>query len=261
MLVDHYTLLTSSFRNVLLATLEPIEKTAMIPRDIYNWVSQDFTSISRLRVEKNRLETENLLLKVQLQQLNNLEVEVAQLNRLLGTASQQSHQTSTIASVIGYSSHHSSHFIILNRGSNAGLDINLPVLDSQGVMGKIINLTPFSSRVLLITDPESQVPVRIQRTGQRGILTGTGREVLSLQFIPNSSSVIIGDIIETSGLGKLYPEGHPIATVLSVKNRKDLPYYEINTGSIAKLNTSRKVLVIRKTELLPSIYISKNHDE
>ena len=173
---DHYSQVMSSVRNVLLTALDPVERAATAPKEIYEWVSQDFSTLNQLSADKNRLETENLLLRAELQQLNKLKIDVAQLNRLLGTASKVPQNTSKIASVIGYSNSPISHFCTLNEGALAGLDINLPVIDSSGIMGKIISITPASSRVLLITDPDSQIPVRIQRTGQRGVLTGTGTE-------------------------------------------------------------------------------------
>jgi len=246
--MDHYTQATSSFRNILLTALEPIEKIAWIPKDTYNWISQDFATLNELTTENNRLETENLLLKSELQQLNNLKTEILQLTRLLGTVSRHSQDTSKVISVTNHSITPTSHFITLNKGSNANLRTNLPVIGSSGIIGKIINTTPFSSRVLLITDSSSQVPVRIQRTGKRGILTGTGTEKLSLQFVTNSSSVIVGDIIETTGLGNLYPKGRPVAKVTSVTNRKDQPFYKINATATADLNTLTKVIVLYKKE-------------
>ncbi len=248
MVMDHYTQLTSSFRNILLTTLEPIEKTALVPRDIYNWLSQDFATLNQLKTAKSRLETENLLLKVELQQLNRLKIEVSQLNRLLGTASQYTEGTSQIALVTSYSNNPLNHFFSLHIGTNAGLKMHQPVINSYGIMGKIVGITPFSSRVLLITDPDSQVPVRIQRTGQRGILTGKGSKLLSLQFIPKSSSIIKGDIIETTGLGNIYPEGYPIAKVYSCNDHNLQPYYKIKASSTAQLKTSNKVLVLDREE-------------
>lgn len=248
MVTDHYSQVMSSVRNVLLTALDPVERAATAPKEIYEWVSQDFSTLNQLSADKNRLETENLLLRAELQQLNKLKIDVAQLNRLLGTASKVPQNTSKIASVIGYSNSPISHFCTLNEGALAGLDINLPVIDSSGIMGKIISITPASSRVLLITDPDSQIPVRIQRTGQRGVLTGTGTEKLLLQFIPNSSSILIGDIIETTGLGDLYPEGYPVASVSSLNKRKDQPYYEIQADAMAQLNISTKVLILTKEQ-------------
>ncbi|BBP43025.1 hypothetical protein THMIRHAT_07710 [Thiosulfativibrio zosterae] len=246
MVTDHYTQLMDNVRSVLLTALDPIEKVATAPQDIYKWLSQDFNTLSQLENDKQQLETENLLLKAQLQQLNKYKIEVTRLNALLGTASQIPKNTSQIASVIGYSDSPLAHFLVVNRGQLEKVKLNSPVIDAQGLIGKVNQLSLNSGRVLLITDPDSQVPVRIQRTGQRGILTGTGNDKLLLEYIPNSSSIIIGDIVETSGLGGIFPEGIPVAKVASLQNWDDQPYFEIYAQALANLHISNKVLILQQ---------------
>ncbi|RUM92346.1 MAG: rod shape-determining protein MreC [Thiomicrospira sp.] len=249
MVMDHYSHLLSNFRNVLLTTIDPIERTATLPLDIYNWMQQDYTTINQLQMRNQQLETENLLLKAQQQQMGKLKLEINRLNRLLGTASQMSSSSVQIANVSSYSETPLAQFYTLNKGSLDGVKINQTVIDAKGLIGQITSLTPSSSRVQLITDPDIQVPVRIQRTGQRGILNGLGHNQLSLMFIPNSSSIKEGDLLETSGLGDVFPEGHPVATVRQVNLLKGEPYYEIFARPVADLNLSQKVLILsKKTE-------------
>lgn len=254
MVTDHYTQMMSSVRSLLLTALDPIEKIATAPQDIYRWLSQDFNTLSQLENDKKQLETENLLLKVQLQQLNRYKIEVSRLNALLNTASQIPQNTSQIANVTGYSDSPIAHFLIINRGLLDDVKRNSPVIDAKGLVGKTTRLSLNTGRVLLITDPDSQVPVRIQRTGQRGILTGTGNDLLSLEYIPNTSSIIIGDILETSGLGGVFPEGIPVAMIANLKNRNDQPYFEIYAKAIANLHISNKVLILNAdTATLPLV--------
>lgn len=247
MVTDHYTQMMSSVRTLLLTAIDPIEKIATAPQDVYQWLSQDFTTMNNLENDIKQLETENILLKAQLQQLNRYKIEVSRLNALLGTASQIPQNTSKIASVIGYSDSPLTHFLIINRGVADDVQRNSPVIDAKGLIGKTTRLAINSGRVLLITDPDSQVPVRVQRTGQRGILSGTGNDLMSLEYISNTSSIIIGDILETSGLGGVFPEGIPVATIATLKNRKDQPYFEIYAKAIASLNISNKVLILNST--------------
>lgn len=246
MVMDHYSHLLSNFRNLLLTTIDPIERTATLPLDIYNWMQQDYTTINQLQMRNQQLETENLLLKAQQQQMGKLKLEINRLNRLLGTASQMSSSSVQIANVNSYSETPLAHFYTLNKGSLDGVKINQTVIDAKGLIGQITSLTPSSSRVQLITDPDIQVPVRIQRTGQRGILNGLGHNQLSLMFIPTSSSIKEGDLIETSGLGNIFPEGHPVAIVTKVNLLKGEPYYEIFARPMADLNLSQKVLILSK---------------
>lgn len=244
MVSDHYTNALSNFRNLLTATIEPVERVAALPVDLYNWIQQDYTLSNQLSAENHRLKTENLLLKAQQQQMKKLQLEVERLNRLLGTASQFQATDVQIASVIAYSQTPFAQYVILNKGSLDNIQIHQSVIDAKGLIGQITSVTPTSCRVQLITDPEIQVPVRIQRTGQRGILNGIGHEQLSLLFIPSSSSIKVGDILETSGLGEIFPEGRPVATISKVESLIGEPYYKIAAEPIADLTRSQRVLIL-----------------
>ncbi|HHS99898.1 MAG TPA: rod shape-determining protein MreC, partial [Thiomicrospira sp.] len=207
MAADHYGKILGNVRSALLTTLTPIERAATFPQQVYNLVTTDFTSINALERENQQLKTEILLLKAKQLQLTNLELQVERLERLLGTTGKITNQNVQIATVIVYSKNPLSQFLTLNKGALDQVKKQQTVIDSHGIMGQIIKTTPTTSRVLLITDPDHQIPVRIQRTGQRGILNGTGHDNVQLNFIPVNSEVKVGDIIESSGLGGVFPAG------------------------------------------------------
>ena len=248
MAADHYGQILGSVRSVLLTTLTPIERVATFPQQIYKLVTTDFTSINSLEMENQQLKTEVLLLKAKQLQLANLQLQVERLESLLGTTGKITNQTVQIATVVFYSSNPLSQFLTLNKGSLDNVKVHQTVIDSQGIMGQIIETTPTTSRVLLITDPDHQIPVRIQRTGQRGILNGTGHDNAQLGFIPVNSEVKVGDIIESSGLGGLFPPGYPVAKITQIEVQGDNPYFNISAAPIAKLNQSHKVLIISQKE-------------
>jgi len=248
MAADHYGQILDSVRGVILTTLTPIERLASAPHNIYTLVTTDFTSYEALERQNQQLQTENLLLKARQQQFTNLEMQVERLQALLGTTGKITNQEVQIASVIYYSNSPLSQFITLNKGSLDQVNNQQVVIDSFGIMGQIIALTPTSSRVLLITDPDHQIPVRIQRTGQRGILQGTGHDTAQLNFIPVNSEIRIGDKLESSGLGGIFPAGYPVATITQINTQGDQPYLKISAGPIAQLNQSHKVLIISQQE-------------
>ena len=248
MAADHYGQILGSVRSVLLTTLTPIERVATLPQQIYKLVTTDFTSINSLEMENQQLKTEVLLLKAKQLQLANLQLQVERLESLLGTTGKITNQTVQIATVVFYSSNPLSQFLTLNKGSLDNVKVHQTVIDSQGIMGQIIETTPTTSRVLLITDPDHQIPVRIQRTGQRGILNGTGHDNAQLSFIPVNSEVKVGDVIESSGLGGLFPSGYPVAKITQIEIQGDNPYFNISASPIAKINQSHKVLIISQKE-------------
>jgi rod shape-determining protein MreC len=251
MAADYYGQILGNLRSALLTTLTPIERLASIPPNIYNLVTTDFTTIDDLARQNQQLETENLLLKAKQQQLINLELQVERLEALLGTTGKITNQEVQIASVIYYSSSPLSQFITLNKGKLDKVEQKQVVIDSHGIMGQIIQATPSTSRVLLITDPDHQVPVRIQRTGQRGILQGTGHDSAQLKFIPVNSEIKIGDTLESSGLGGVFPAGYPVATITNIETQGDKPYFKVAAFPVAELNQSHQVLIISQQEKDP----------
>ena len=248
MAADHYGQILGNVRGALLTTLAPIERAATFPKQIYTLVSTDFTSIEALERENQQLKTENLLLQAKQQQLANLELQVERLESLLGTTGKITNQEVQIANVIYYSNSPLAQFVTLNKGRLDGVQKQQTVIDAKGIMGQIVDITPLTSRVLLITDPDHQIPVRIQRTGQRGILQGTGHDNTQLNFIPANSEIRQGDILESSGLGGIFPSGYPVARVNQISVEGDNPYLKITASPIAELNQSHKVLIISEEE-------------
>ena len=241
---DYYGQYMGSFRNVITTTLEPFERAADLPIQLHHWYMQGVTDLALLESELLQVKTENLMLKVRLQRLDSTELELDRLQRLLGTTGRMTTQSLRVASVLYYSSSPISQYLTINKGGMDGVKTNQAIIDAYGVLGQVISLTPVSSRVLLITDPDHQLPVRVQRTGQRGILTGLGHDRLNLDFVPLSSRVEVGDILVTSGLGGVFPPGYPAAEVTSVTQNPGMSYLTIKAKPLSDINSSYEVLVL-----------------
>lgn len=248
MAADHYGQILGNVRGALLTTLAPIERIATVPQHVYTLVTTDMSSIDALKREIQQIKTENLLLKAKQQQLVNLELQVQRLESLLGTTGRITNQQVQIASVTFYSNNPLSQFITINKGSFDKVAPHQTIIDSQGIMGQVINTTPSTSRVLLITDPDHQIPIRVQRTGQRGILQGTGHDNAQLNFIPVNSAIKVGDILESSGLGGVFPAGYPVAKITQIETQGDNPYFKVAASPIAQINQSHRVLIISEEQ-------------
>ena len=112
-------------------------------------------------------------------------------------------------------------------------------------MGQIIDVGYMTSTVLLISDAKCAVPVRNNRTGERAILVGTNKlDQLSLINLPRTSSTNKGDLLVTSGLGRLYPEGYPVGLVENVTSIPGEAFIKVNVSPVALLNRNRLVLLI-----------------
>jgi rod shape-determining protein MreC len=103
---------------------------------------------------------------------------------------------------------------LANAGQETGIKVGNPVLSENGLVGRIIGVTNGASRVLLTTDTASKIPVMIDRTNARAILTGDGGPNPKLDYLRGQSPVKEGDRVMTSGDGGVMPRGLPVGTAV-----------------------------------------------
>ena len=173
--------------------------------------------------DQNReLKAENDDLKSKVTRAAELESENARLRQLLNYRTNTPQFDLLPATVIGRNSSTWSNHIIINRGSNDGVDKNMTVVTPDGLVGTIHEAYPAYSEVELITDPRSAVGAIVQRADSRlaGVVKGTAdsSSAINMTNIPQNANIVEGDIIVTSGFGGMYPKGIVIGTVTSLKN-------------------------------------------
>jgi rod shape-determining protein MreC len=147
-----------------------------------------------------------------------LESQNQQLRQLLDYSS--THTEGIVAPIIGRSADHWWQQIILGRGQNDGVQVGDIVSGTGGLVGRVTHTTPNTSRVLLITDPNSQVGVTVSRTRVMGVMRGQAGNRAVMQFFVKEPNVQPGDTIATSSISQLFPAGLPIGQVESVDFRK-----------------------------------------
>ena len=193
-------------------------------------------TLSELREENERLSAKNAELQEEAQ-------AAKRLQDLLGLQSSYSLQ-STAARIISTSTDSWSRVVVIDRGSSSGLAIGMPVANSSGAIGQIIECGATSATVRLIADENSSVSALVQSSRAQGVLTGSAGGTLHLTLIAIDQSVSVGDSVVTSGLGGVYPKGLPLGRVLSVnKNDGDL-YYTIVVEPPSSAESFEEVLVI-----------------
>jgi len=134
--------------------------------------------------------------------------------------------------------------ITINKGSAAGIEIGMPVLSANGLIGQVESVSLLSSTVRLITDADSGVSVYLQSSRAEGILSGSMDGVLYLEYIPLDVSVNLGDTVITSGTGGVYPKGIQIGVVSSVEYTKTDVYQTITVRPFTRVASYEEVLVI-----------------
>jgi len=244
MVVDEQTQAMLQARMVLSTLIQPLEWLARLPE---NWVGQSnqaLTDRATLSAEADRLRLQVLLLSQQLQASEHINQENDRLRMLLGVASRINQGKLLVGIVVDHSPAPYRQIVRINKGTKDGVINSLPVMDAHGLMGQVLSTNLAESDLLLVSDLAMQVPVRVVRTGARGIVQGDGNTELSLKFLPTSSNIREGDVLETSGLDGRYPSGIPVAEVVSVKSQAGSVFWQVSAQPIAKIGTSREVLLL-----------------
>ncbi len=244
MVADHHYRYVNNVRKVLSVALIPLQYTLDAPVEVINWLKVSAAAQHRLATENLQLKQQLLLMQVSLQQLINMQQENGQLRALLKSSSRINGQFQE-AKALAMNLEGPSAEVVLNKGSRGGVLIGQVVIDVSGVMGQIIDLTPFTSRLMLISDPRSGVPVEDDRSRFQAIVVGAGtNRPLSLIHAAETADVKVGDLLITSGLGARYPEGYPVGRVLRITKMQGEPFMSIEVEPSALLEQSRRVLIV-----------------
>ena len=153
------------------------------------------------------------------------------------------------ARVIAYDPTLWSRSAIINQGKVQGVKEGLPVLAPQGIVGRIVVVYPEYSKVMLIVDRKSGADAMVQRTRARGILKGKGGNRCSLEFVPKSADVQVGDLVLASGLVGLYPKGLVFGKVTAANKKNPGVFQEIEVTPNVDLSTLEEVLVVKVATL------------
>ena len=153
------------------------------------------------------------------------------------------------ARVIAYDPTLWSRSAIINQGKAQGVKEGLPVLAPQGIVGRIVEVYPEYSKVMLIVDRKSSADAMVQRTRVRGMLKGKGGNRCSLEFVPKNADVQVGDLVLASGLVGLYPKGLVFGKVTAANKKNPGVFQEIEVTPNVDLSTLEEVLVVKVATL------------
>ena len=160
----------------------------------------------------NKLKIENNKLRNSISESDFLELENTQLRKLIDEqVSSSSNLVSSRIMMDKQSPYLNS--LIINIGSNKNIKNGMAGLDGKNFIGRIVDVNFFSSRVLLVTDLNSKIPVIIEPTAHHAILTGHGKNELRLEFLPKNNNIKDGDKVYTSGKGGIFSPGIPVGSV------------------------------------------------
>jgi len=138
--------------------------------------------------------------------------------------------------------------VIINRGSASGVDLDMPVVTPEGIVGRVVGVGPVSAQVMLITDERSAAGAAVGQLGQSnavGSVRGFGKNgLLEMRYVSGLETVNVGDYVVTTGQDRIYPPGLNVGTVVDIVPGSATTPHNIRVKPGARLNSLQEVAVL-----------------
>lgn len=254
MLLGRYTQSGQNIENKLSILAWPFQKIVSVPASGMKKTLNDLQSHEALIQQNNALQRENFMLRTQVQRLTTIENQNKELRSLL-MSSQQVDGNVHVAHILAVNLNPALQQMVVDVGSDHRAFKNQPVLDAFGVMGQLVTVQPKVSRLLLLTDPKSAIPVKDVRSSVRAIAIGAGHAQLNLINVTDTADIKAGDMMVTSGLGMQFPFGYPVGVVQNVTHTPQQNFAKITLKPSAHLDQSDQVLLVwpKQQTLAPAV--------
>ena len=204
----------------------------------------NYISLRNTRQDNEALRSELDRLKVRNAELEGAAREADRLAAMLNFRQAHADVPMAAARVIGGSPDSGSMVVNIDRGSRDGIRRDMGVITPDGVVGKILAVYPDISQVLLLGDKESGVGALLANTRTQGVVRGSGKPDLSMDYVSNDSKVSAGEAVLTSGQDRIFPKDLPVATVAEAVTDRKAPFMKILLKPAAHLDRLEEVLVL-----------------
>jgi rod shape-determining protein MreC len=212
-------------------------------------VRQLFVDMNRCRAENEELQTLVDQLIIENVHLREAEIENVTLREQLNFKQANPSYELLSAQVIGRDPTSLLSYLIIDRGTAEGVAVGMPVLTHRGLVGRISETNPHSSKVLLITDPSSSVNALIQDSRATGVVQGKGLGGLVMRYIQQGEEVEVDDLVLSSGLGGNFPTRLIIGQVTGVRRKTVEMFQEAEVRPAVNFQELEMVMVL--TSFLP----------
>ena len=229
-------------RGVLGTALYPVQRGVLAPTQWLGGLATYFQSLARIEEDNQQLAREKTELAQTALRAASLESENAHLRRLAGLREGR-HAKSVAAEILYDARDPFSRKVIVDRGTGDGIDRGQPVIDESGVVGQVTRVFAMSSEVTLLTDREQAIAVQNLRTGVRGVAYGSAG-LIDLRFMPTNVDMKKDDLLVTSGLDGVFPQGLPVARVISVERSAAYQFAKILCAPLGGTERNRHVLIL-----------------
>ena len=192
---------------------------------------------NKVLIEKKTLYYKNLLLQERLSEFD-------RLKKLLNY--KKLYNLNAIAcNVIGRDINGFIKYIIIDRGRKDNVEKNDAIISYDGLLGKVVEVYKNSARVITVINSNNNVSIMNFKTRTVGIMHGDGFGGLIVDYYIKTDNVTVGDVLITSGLGKIYPKGIPVGTVQKVEVNPNNLFRKIWISSLVDFHKLENVLIVK----------------
>ncbi|MDG3084784.1 rod shape-determining protein MreC [Vibrio hannami] len=231
-------------RYVLNSAVSPIQYLADLPRTMFDGLYQRLNDRQSLLESNNAMKREMLRLKSDVSLLQQYKEENKRLRKLLGSSFVRD-EKKVVTEVMAVDSSPYRHQVVIDKGHVDGVYIGQPVINESGIVGQVTFVAAHNARVLLLVDSNNSIPVQVVRNDIRVIASGNGDiGSIYLEHIPLSTDIQVGDMLISSGLGGIYPEGYPVGYVEEVNNDNSRQFAYIKAKPAVQFDRLRYLLLI-----------------
>lgn len=229
------------FLNTLVA---PIQYAADFPRVLVDSIYERARTWNEL-IETNRsLRNETLYLQSELTLLAQYKEENQRFRKLLDSDFIRD-EVKEVTEVMAVDNSPYRHQIVIDKGSIDGVYVGQPIINDKGIVGQVTFVSAHNSRVLLLTDKMAAIPVQVIRNDIRVIASGNGKiNEMQLEHVPTNTDIEVGDVLVSSGLGGVFPEGYPVAHVSKVIRDTHNEFAQITVEPTVDFEKLRYLLLV-----------------
>jgi len=243
--VRSHSALTDQTKRILLTSVSPFLHIASVSKAAAVFVWNEYIDLRRVRRDNHLMKEEVRQLRAQVGELRETSLENYRLAHLLEMRSHAGVEAVAVK-VIGKDVTNWFRTILIDRGTNAGIDRYMTVVASEGLVGRVVDVSALSARVQLMTDPESAVGCLVQRSRVTGVATGSQGGTVQIKYLPQMADVTVGDRIITSGMGGTIPKGIPLGRVIRSSRPNGALFQETEVQPLVNFSRLEEVLVLKK---------------
>jgi rod shape-determining protein MreC len=232
------------FESVVLSITRPFQQATTWTTRHLRGVWDNYVYLVTVQQENQRLREEIKWLRQENHRYLEAYLQHQRLQRLLNFRAQTPLDV-VAAEVVGRNANNWTEIIYINRGTRDKVMKGLPVVTHEGLVGQVIHAAPTLSQVMLVTDFRSGVDALVQRTRASGVVTGRGRNIAELKFLPVGADLQPGDRLISSGMGGIFPKGLIIGEVKDI-HRNGRPTQQVEIQPSVDFSHLEEVLVLVK---------------